>query len=74
MTAKCPKCSGVAAFSKEWKYHTFNVRVFKCTCGNTFREYSSKGELKFVLSEHDQSLPRGRSGQMGFKAKRQLTS
>lgn len=70
MNSKCPKCQGIATFSKEWKYNVFNVRAYKCACGNRFREYGSNGKLKFVLSEHDQSLNMAKGRPAGYKVKR----
>jgi len=57
----CPNCRAeVSKPLKDWKYGVFHVNMYKCDCGNQFREYFHKGKLKFILSAHDGSLPAGK--------------
>lgn len=55
---KCPKCNiELGNPSKEWRFGSFNVKMFKCSnCGNRYREYFRNGALRFVLSEHNKTL------------------
>jgi len=54
---KCPKCkTEVKSPSKTWKYGIFNVKMYKCKCGNQFREYFKGDKLSFELSAHDGGL------------------
>jgi lysyl-tRNA synthetase class I len=66
--AKCPRCqTEVAEPLKSWKYGIFTVKMYKCSCGNQFREYLREGRVKFTLSAHDGGLgPR-------IKAKKSLS-
>lgn len=53
----CPKCGAdVSEASKDWEYGVYHVNMYRCDCGNKFREYFHKGKLKFILSAHDRSL------------------
>lgn len=55
--ARCPNCkTEVANPTKEWKYGVFKVRMYKCLCGNQFREYFKGDRLSFILSGHDGGL------------------
>jgi len=55
--AKCPKCkTEVKEPAKTWKYGVFKVKMYKCKCGNQFREYFKGDKLSFVLSAHDGGL------------------
>jgi len=57
--AKCPNCkSEVASPSKTWKYGVFAVKMYRCTCGNQFREYYKGDKVRFVLSAHNGGLGR----------------
>jgi len=59
--AKCPKCNAeVANPVKDWKYGVFTVKMYRCNCGNEFREYQRKGTLRFMLSAHNDGLGRKR--------------
>jgi len=54
---KCPNCKAeVAHPAKEWKYGIFNVKMYRCPCGNQFREYFKGDKLSFILSAHNGSL------------------
>jgi len=54
---KCPKCgTNVPKSVKDWNYGIFHVNMYKCDCGNQFREYFHERKLKFVLSAHNGSL------------------
>jgi len=58
---KCPNCgTEVSEILKDWTYGVFHVNMYKCSCGNQFREYFHKGKLKFILSAHDGSLATGK--------------
>ena len=59
----CPKCKrDVAKPAKNWKYGIFTVKMYRCSCGNQFREYLIKGKVRFILSAHDGKLgPRKKS-------------
>lgn len=55
--AKCPKCkTEVTKPSKNWNYSVYVVKMYKCSCGNQFREYLRDGKSKFVLSAHNGGL------------------
>jgi uncharacterized protein with PIN domain len=55
--AKCPKCkSEISKPDKEWVYGKFDVKMYKCSCGNQFREYFRGNKLRFVLSAHNGGL------------------
>ena len=55
--AKCPNCKAeVANPAKEWKYGVFKVKMYRCNCGNQFREYYKGDKLRFVLSAHNGGL------------------
>ena len=55
--AKCPKCkTEVSKPSKNWKYGIFTVKMYKCNCGNQFREYYKGDKVRFVLSAHNGGL------------------
>jgi hypothetical protein len=55
--AKCPKCKTEAAKpAKNWKYGIFTVKMYKCNCGNQFREYYKGDKVRFVLSAHNGGL------------------
>jgi len=59
--AKCPKCeTEVAKPDKSWKYGIFTVKMYRCTCGNQFREYFKGDKVRFVLSAHNGGLGRRR--------------
>jgi hypothetical protein len=52
--AKCPKCKKeVANPAKNWKYGIFTVKMYRCPCGNQFREYY---KVRFILSAHNGGL------------------
>jgi len=58
---KCPKCKKEVPDSlKDWKYGVFHVKMYKCSCGNQFRDYFHEGKLRFILSAHDGSLATGK--------------
>jgi len=55
--ARCPNCEKeVTDPTKEWKYGVFKVKMYKCTCGNQFREYVKGDKLSFILSAHNGRL------------------
>jgi len=55
--AKCPKCqTEVKEPVKTWKYGVFRAKMYKCKCGNQFREYFKENKLSFILSAHDGGL------------------
>lgn len=63
---KCPKCNvEVPKASKDWNYGVFHVELYKCSCGNQFRNYFHEGKLRFILSAHNKSLPVGRPRKKG---------
>jgi len=56
---KCPKCKAeVTKLAKDWKYGVFTVKMYKCLCGNEFREYFREGDLRFMLSAHNGGIGR----------------
>jgi hypothetical protein len=56
---KCPKCQAeVAEPDKNWNYGKFLVKMYRCKCGNQFREYLREGKVRFILSAHDGGLGR----------------
>jgi len=58
---RCPNCKmEVSKPLKDWKYGVFHVNMYKCSCGNQFRQYFHKGKVRFVLSAHDGNLAKGR--------------
>lgn len=62
--AKCPNCkSEVVKPAKNWNYGIFTVKMYKCNCGNQFREYYKGDEVRFVLSAHNGGLGRPRKNQ-----------
>ena len=55
--AKCPKCkTEVSKPTKNWKYSSYLVKMYKCDCGNQFREYYKGDKVKFLLSAHNGKL------------------
>lgn len=55
--AKCPKCkTQVTNPTKDWKYGNFKVKMYRCPCGNPFREYLKEGKVRFILSAHNGGL------------------
>lgn len=55
--ARCPNCkTEVANPAKDWKYGVFKVKMYKCPCGNQFREYFKGDKLSFILSAHNGGL------------------
>ena len=55
--AKCPKCKKeVAEPAKNWRYGIFLVKMYRCPCGNQFREYYKGDKVRFVLSAHNGGL------------------
>jgi hypothetical protein len=55
--ARCPKCkTEVTKPAKNWKYGVFTVKMYRCPCGNQFREYFKQDKLRFTLSAHNGGL------------------
>jgi hypothetical protein len=55
--ATCPKCKvEVAKPAKNWQYGIFTVKMYKCSCGNQFREYFKQGKVRFILSAYNGGL------------------
>lgn len=46
----------IILFDKNWKYGVFTVKMYRCPCGNQFREYFKGNKLSFILSAHNGGL------------------